>query len=285
MAQDYIEIRQSGGVLMVTMDDTPTRNAIGVEMARAIEAQLGRLDSDPALRVLVLTGRDPSFCSGANVRRMDDANRARQPSEAASLPQSPWAALEREWAKGAPGGSEEMDVVRMLPVRLHKLQKPSIAAVNGHAVGLGMGLALSCDIRIASERAQFSEAFVKNGLIPADGSCWQLPRIIGLGNTFLLQYTGDLIAAEEAYRMGLVAKVVPHDDLTGAAMELAQRLAQGPTYSMGLIKRLVQASLDVGFEESMRLAGPAQELARQTEDHREGVRAFVEKRRPSFKGR
>jgi enoyl-CoA hydratase/carnithine racemase len=285
MSQDNIEVRQSGGVLVVTMDDPPTRNAIGVEMARAIEAQLDRLEKDSTLRVLVLTGRDPSFCSGANVKRMDDANRGRQPVQKTDLPPSPWAALEREWAKGAVGGTEEMDMVRMLPVRLHKLQKPSIAAVNGHAVGLGMGLALSCDIRIASERAQFSEAFVKNGLIPADGSCWQLPRMIGLGNTFLLQYTGDLISAEEAYRIGLVSRVVPHDDLTAAAMELAQRLAQGPTYSMGLIKRLVQASLDVDFEESMRLAGPAQELARQTEDHREGVRAFLEKRRPSFKGR
>ncbi|MBM3945158.1 MAG: hypothetical protein FJ317_06675, partial [SAR202 cluster bacterium] len=285
VAKGLIQAKQTGGVLVVIMDDPPTRNAIGAEMAAAIEEQLERLESDPSLRVLVLTGRDPSFCSGANVRKMHEANLARTSETQGDESFAPWKKLEDAWAKGAEGGSEEMDTVRMLPVSLHKLQKPSIAAVNGHAIGLGMGIALSCDIRIASERAQFSEAFVKNGLIPADGSCWQLPRMIGLGSTLLLQYTGDMVNAEDAYRLGLVSQVVPHDDLTGTVMDLAQRIAQGPTYSMALIKRLVQASLGVGFEESMRLAGPAQELARATEDHREGVRAFVEKRRPNFKGR
>jgi enoyl-CoA hydratase/carnithine racemase len=175
--------------------------------------------------------------------------------------------------------------VRHLPLQLHRLRKPSIAAVNGPAVGLGMGVALGCDIRLASEQATFSEGFVKMGLIPADGSCWQLPRLIGLGNTLMLQYTGDAITADEAFRMGLVSRVTLHDDLIGDATELARRLAGGSTYSMSLIKRLVQRSLDVDLTESMRLAGPAQAIARRTDDHREGARAFIEKRPPNFKGR
>ena len=170
-------------------------------------------------------------------------------------------------------------------LRLHELQKPSIAAVNGHAVGAGMGLALACDIRIAAEKAMFSEAFVLRGLVPADGSCWQLPRLIGYSNTLMLQYTGDRIDGKEAYRMGLVSKVVPDDDLMEAALELAKRLAQGPTQSYSLIKYLVHRSMDLSLEESLQLAHAAQEQARTTEDHKEAVQAFLEKRRPVFKGR
>ena len=285
MSYEYIDSRTVGGVLVVTMDDPPTRNAIGADMAGELTRELDRFSADPGLRALVLTGRDPAFCSGANVRRMDEANveRSEQISEAWS--ESPWELLERRWRRESRPQPEEMDAVRYAPLHLSRLQKPSIAAVNGPAIGLGMGLALSCDIRIASGEARFSEAFVKNGLVPADGSCWQLPRIIGLGNTLLMQYTGDAIVADAALRMGIVSSVTPHEELMGAAMDLAQRLARGPTYAMALTKRLVQKSLTTDFEESMRLAGPAQELARQTEDHREGVRAFIEKRLPSFKGR
>jgi len=148
-----------------------------------------------------------------------------------------------------------------------------------------MGIALSCDIRIASENARFSETFIKRGLIPADGSCWQLPRIIGLSNTLLLQYTGDFVEADDAMRLGLVSRVTPHDELMDTTMELARRLAGGPTYTMAIVKKLVQMSLQTDFDESMRLAGPAQDIARSTEDHREGVRSFLEKRPPRFTGR
>ncbi len=130
-----------------------------------------------------------------------------------------------------------------------------------------------------------SETFIRRGLIPADGSCWQLPRMIGLGNTFMLQYTGDALEPQEAYRLGIANKVVAADKLMETTMELAQRLAQGPTYSMALIKRLVHKSLYTDFAESLNLAGPAQNIARTTDDHKEGVKAFVEKRQPVYKGR
>ena len=285
MAQEYIHAIQSNGVLVITMDDPATRNAIGIEMASAMQEQLDLLESSRSLRALVITGRDPSFCSGANVRRMHESNLALSTHTQIDESFEPWTDLDNAWARAPGNSTEEMDVVRMLTVRLHKLQKPSIAAVNGHAIGLGMGLSLACDIRFASDHAQFSEAFIRNGLIPADGSSWHLPRLIGLGNTLLLQYTGDIIKADEAYRLGIVSKVVPHDDLMGTALDLAQRLAHGPTYSMALIKKLAHASLDVEFEKSMGLAGPAQSLARKTQDHREGTKAFLEKRQPQFKGR
>lgn len=283
MTYQYIDLAESDGVLTITMDDPSTRNAIGDEMATEILGEIDRLESDPDLRALVLTGRDPSFCSGANVRRMDQANRDR--SDEPSLPSDtrPWDYFDQKLEEF----TEETDAGggRNVPLRLHHLQKPSIAAVNGYAIGLGMGIALSCDIRIASENARFSETFIKRGLVPADGSCWQLPRIIGLSNTLLLQYTGDFIEADEAVRLGLVSRVTPHDEMMDTTMELARRLAGGPTYTMAIVKKLVQMSLQIDFDESMRLAGTAQDIVRSTEDHREGVRSFIEKRPPFFTGR
>lgn len=284
MARDYIQVEERDGVLTITMDDAPTRNAIGDDMAGEICGELDRLESDSSLRALVITGRDPSFCSGANVKQMDRS--AREAVDEEPVPQDvrPWDYLEELW-ESERDREGAFDGVRSVPVRLHRLEKPSIAAVNGYAMGLGMGIALSCDIRIASENARFSETFIRRGLIPADGSCWQLPRMIGLSNTLLLQYTGQVIDAQEALRLGIASRVTPHGELLDATMELAAGLASGATYGMALTKRLIQQSLHVGFEESMDLAGVAQEIARRTEDHREGVRAFVEKRSPRFTGR
>jgi enoyl-CoA hydratase/carnithine racemase len=284
MAHHFIEVQDIGNVMVITMDDAPTRNSIGDEMAAEIDQEVLRLESSADLRALVITGRDPSFCSGANVKRMDASNRARQDEPPLPVDRGPWELLQQGWDEQEPA-SDDPDGVRFIPLRLHQLQKPSIAAVNGHAMGLGMGIALSCDIRIASENAHMSETFIRRGLIPADGSCWQLPRMIGLGNTMLLQYTGEVLDAQEAHRLGIVNKVTPHGELMETTLDLAQRIAEGPTYSMALIKRLVQQSLHVDFAESLRLAGPAQAIARRTEDHQEGVRAFIEKRRPSFRGR
>jgi enoyl-CoA hydratase/carnithine racemase len=284
MTHRYVETEEVDGVLVITMSDPPTRNAIGTEMASEITGELDRLEASADLRALVLTGRDPSFCSGANVKQMDKANRdASEGPNPRGL--TPWEHLERTWAESSRQDREAIDSARNVPLRLHSLQKPSIAAINGHAMGLGLGIALSCDVRIASERARMAETFVRRGLIPADGSCWQLPRMIGLGNTLLMQYTGDVIDAAEALRLGIVSKVTSHENLMAATMELAERLAGGATYSMAMIKRLVQRSLNESFGESMRLAGLAQGIARRTDDHHEGVRAFVEKRQPRFTGR
>ncbi len=286
MSYEFIDTQEIDGVLVITMDDPPTRNAIGDEMAGEINQELDRLEGSDHLRTVVLTGRDPSFCSGANVKRMDDANRARSEEEALPEDRKAWDVLNDAWNDlGEPDPEEEIDGVRFVPLRLHELQKPSIAAVNGYAMGLGMGIALSCDIRIASENARMSETFIRRGLIPADGSCWQLPRMIGLGNTMLLQYTGAVLEADECARLGIVNRVVEHGELMEQTLDLARQIASGPTYSMALIKKLVQRSLHVDFAESLRLAGPAQSLARRTQDHKEGVRAFVEKRQPRYVGR
>ena len=283
MDYQFIKTESREGVFILTMHDPPTRNALGSDMSREITEALDRFEDDPEDRVLLLTGTEPSFCSGANVRGFNQRIEEREEGAAqgGEAPPLPWGKMETRFSRRRT--SEEG--AAFVPLRLHQLQKPSIAAVNGHAMGVGMGVALACDIRIAAEKAQFSEAFVRMGLIPGDGSCWQLPRLIGLSNTLLLQYTGDRVDGNEAYRMGLVSKVVPDDAIMEASMEMATRLAQGPTQSLSLIKYLVHKSLETNLQESLALSHVAQEQARKTEDHKEAVRAFLEKRRPEFKGR
>ena len=277
----FIKTEIRDGVLALTLHDPPTRNALGPDMTRELMEALDRFEADPQQRVVLLTGAEPSFCSGANVRGFNQRIAEREgQGEAEPLP---WGKMEaRLGARREQTGAFQAS---QAPLRIHQLQKPSIAAVNGHAMGLGMGLALACDIRIAGQKAQFAEAFVRMGLIPGEGSSWQLPRLIGLSNTLLLQYTGDRVDAQEAYRMGLVSKVTPDESLMADALALATRLAQGPTQALSMIKYLVHRGLQSDFAENLELAQAAQEQARRTEDHKEAVRAFLEKRPPQFRGR
>ncbi len=286
MEYQYIKTEAQDNVLILTMHDPPTRNALGREMADEMMDALDRFEDDPEQRVLLLTGAEPSFCSGANVRGF---NRQIQEQEDQGRPREqpvtlPWGKMEARLSRRQEKVGFSGQASR-LPLRIHNLQKPSIAAVNGFAMGVGMGVALACDIRYASEKAVFSEAFSRMGLVPGDGSSWQLPRLIGLSNTLLLQYTGDRIDGNEAYRLGIVSKVLPAESLMQEAMELSARLAKGPLVSLSLIKYLVHRSLETNLEESLEIADVAQEQARSTQDHKEAVQAFLEKRQPNFRGR
>jgi 2-(1,2-epoxy-1,2-dihydrophenyl)acetyl-CoA isomerase len=200
---EFVTSETRGKVLILTMSDPKTRNALGVPMAEELIAEMDRFEADPDLRVLVLTGADPSFCSGANVRGFDRTIQEREHAAAANG-ETAWEQLDPGFYATIAGHSSDLDrgVIRVVR-RLVYLQKPSIAAVNGHAYGIGHGIAVSCDFRIASEKGLFCEAFVRNGLIPADGSCWQLPNIIGMSNALWLQFAGHPVNAEDALRMGL----------------------------------------------------------------------------------
>ena len=281
MSDEFVKVENDEGVMVLTLHDPATRNAINPDMAQEFFEALDRFEDDSELRVLLLTGSEPSFCSGANVRGFSSSIQARE-ERGESVSPRPWGSMEARYSRRFdPESSQAPEMV----LRLQEQQKPTIAAVNGHAIGAGMGLALACDVRLASEKAIFSEAFVRMGLIPADGSCWNLPRLIGVSNTLLLQYTGDRVEGPEALRLGLVSQLVPDDRLMESALGLAHRIAQGATRSQSLIKYLVRRAADQSFREHLDLAHVAQDQARSTEDHREAVQAFLDKRPPQFRGR
>ncbi len=281
MSDEFVKVENDEGVMVLTLHDPATRNAINPDMAQEFFEALDRFEDDSELRVLLLTGSEPSFCSGANVRGFSSSIQAREERNE-SVTSRPWGSMEARYSRRFdPESSHAPEMV----LRLQEQQKPTIAAVNGHAIGAGMGLALACDVRLAAEKAIFSEAFVRMGLIPADGSCWNLPRLIGVSNTLLLQYTGDRVEGPEALRLGLVSQLVPDDRLMESALGLAHRIAQGATRSQSLIKYLVRRAADQSFREHLDLAHVAQDQARTTEDHREAVQAFLDKRPPQFRGR
>ena len=152
MEYEYINVQKIGGVLVITMDDPPTRNAIGEEMASEVNQELDGFEADPDLRAVVLTGSDPSFCSGANVKRMDQSNQERETEETIPQDLTPWEWLEHKWQNESDNSASDnrlLDSVRFVPLRIHNLQKPSIAAVNGYAMGLGMGIAYEIDLSLA----------------------------------------------------------------------------------------------------------------------------------------
>ena len=273
------------GVLVLTMNDPETLNSLDEPLMPELISEVDRFADDPDLCALVITGAGRAFSSGANVRgfarNIEERERECDQGEEGERAPSPWVRLDPGYAARE---TRDYSTGPEIVGRLHNLQKPSFAAVNGHAYGLGCGIALSCDFRIAAESARFNEAFIRNGLVPADASAWQLPKLVGMSNALWMQYSGEPVDGQEAHRVGLANRVVPDDQLMDVTLEMATKLAKGPVYAMGLVKQLVHQGYQQDLSEHLPLASRAQGLARETYDHKEGVRAFIEKRQPQFRG-
>ena len=270
MAYQWIKVEQQDGIVTLTLNDSKTLNAVNHEMNREMMAELERIEEDDQARALILTGEGRGFCSGGNIKRMAAQGRSIGPP-----PQPLRCDL----------FSHLSDITRVV-YGLRRLSKPAIAAVNGPCVGSGVGLAAGCDIRIASDQARFGWVFVRRGILPDDGSLPLMTQIIGYTRAFEWGATGRMLSALEALEIGFVTRVVPHQDLLPTCVALAREMVDNcPPVTLQLFKLALVESLAMSPEHATMLTDKAQYIARATEDHTEALRAFVEKRKPVWKGR
>jgi len=252
------------GVATLTLNRPERLNALGGTLRDDLPAALSRAIDDGDVRVIVITGAGKGFCAGGDVKAMQDANTAGRTRPL----------VERV----APSRDRTVLMMRDSP-------KPLIAAVNGAAAGAGMNLALACDIRLASSTAKFSQAFVRRGLHPDWGGTYFLPRVVGMAKACQMIFTGEIIDADEALRLGIVSAVHPLERLLPATYELAAKIAQGPPIAIRLARRALYHNQEADLRASLEFETFAQNICQDTDDAREGIRAFVEKREPKFSGR
>jgi len=266
MAYQNIAVAKDHRIATITLNRPEKVNAINREMSRELTQAIEEMVSDDDIGVVIFTGAGRGFCSGADISM-----------QAARLSGELKRASRREVT--SPLGGWEF----FIP--LAKMDKLAIAAVNGIAYGVGLSLALACDIRVASEKARFSSGYVKMGLTPGGGHSFLLPRIVGISKAIELMCTGDIIDAGEAEKIGLVAKVVPAGELMNSVHSMAKKIADSPFVAVELIKRLTYMGLENNLERQIYLESYAQRICHGTEDHKEAVKAFFDKRPPLFRGR
>jgi 2-(1,2-epoxy-1,2-dihydrophenyl)acetyl-CoA isomerase len=249
-------------IATLTLNRPDKMNAFTGPMIDRWAWALGDAQRDPEVSVVVVTGAGRAFCAGGDVARMGEGKPA------------PLDHKNTLW-----------EHIHRVPKALEVMDKPVIAMVNGVAVGAGMGMALMCDLRIASDSARFSTGYVRVGLVPGDGDTYFLPRLVGSARALELLWTADFVESAEAERLGIVNRVVPADRLAEETVALARRIAAGPQIPIRMIKRLVYQSLRLDLRTHLDLVSSHMAVVRETADHKEGVRAFQEKRAPRFEGR
>jgi enoyl-CoA hydratase/carnithine racemase len=264
---DLVLYAADGPIVTLTLNQPELRNPVSDDdMVDAILAALTRLERDSQARVAILTGAGSAFSSGGNLKKMASGQGLASPEPIQTR---------RNYLSG----------IQRLPRAFAALEVPIIAAVNGPAIGAGCDLACMCDIRIAGEGAKFAESFVKLGIVPGDGGAWLLPFVVGHARAAELALTGDMIDAAEALRIGLVSRVVPDAELLEAARAIAARIAANPTQAVRMTKRLLWEARTANLESILQLSAAMQALAHETDDNREAMAAFLEKRPPSFTGK
>lgn len=264
MGHQQIDVERRDGATWIRLDRPDKLNALTSVMSDELCEVFEEAAGDEAVRAVVVAGSGRGFCAGQDLTEFRDA----------------YAAGER------PDIEHHLEETyhRLIPLMV-ECPKPTIAAVNGVAAGAGLSLALACDLRVSSDAATFTQAFVKIGLVPDSGGTFLLPRAVGQAKALELSMTGDVIDAAEAERIGLVHRIVPADDFEAEVADLAARLASMPTAAIGETKTLLREAATLDLDEALRREAKAQSRMGQTEDHLEGVTAFAEKRQPKFRGR
>ena len=260
MNYETIILERKDSIATLTLNRPEKLNALNRKMAEELESAVAEIVKDRDVRTLIITGAGRGFCSGADVGDMAQAA----------------APIEFRYAT---------QMAHKLILALTNLEKPVIAKVNGVAVGIGCSLALSADIIIASENARFSLIFSRIGLIPDGGSLFHLPRLVGPAKAKELIFTAKMVGTKEAEKIGLINKAVPTNELDNEVNKLAKQLAEGPTVAFGMAKKIINKGLSMDLSSVLECEAFGQTIAGTTEDAREGVMAFLEKRKAEFKGR
>ena len=260
MGYQTLLVERTGPIATLTMNRPEARNALDLVMRREMLAALDEIEGDEAARVVILTGSGEHFCAGGDVKSM------------------------KERRQTAAEGRRRVQMLNTMVMRLVDFPRPTIAMVDGYAVGAGTNLALCCDLVVASDRARFGELFNKLGLAPDGGGTWFLSRLVGLARAKELIFTGDIFDAAEALRLGLVNRVVPVAELRAATRALAEKIAAGPPVVQRLAKHMVNRAATTDLAAALDLEAYSQGLAIAGEDHQEGLAAFFEKRPPKFTG-
>lgn len=260
-----IILKKEEGIATIILNRPDRGNATNRQMYSELPVAIGEVARDKEMRVLITTGAGRAFCGGGDTGEMGEASLY-----------TGWSVEEiRQYIHQTTQG----------PIHsLLKLEIPTIAMVNGVAVGGGFDYACACDIRIGSEKARFTNAFVNVGLSTEWGIDYYLPRIVGLGKASEILYTGRWVEAEEAERIGLLNKLVPAEDLEKETMELARQLAKGAPIAIRMTKQLVKKGLETDCETTLQMAAGYQAIAVVSQDHKEGIAAWKEKREPVYRG-
>ena len=261
----FLLYEQDGPLVTLTLNRPDLRNALSdAEAIDDFVQACEQIRLDLSVRAVIVTGAGSAFSSGGNLKTMR-----------ASL--------------GTGSGEPAMirynyrNGIQRIPLALYNLEVPTIAAVNGPAIGAGCDLSLMCDIRIASDKASFAESFVKLGIVPGDGGAWLLPRVVGMSRACEMAFTGDALDAAQALAYGLVSQLVPHDELMDHARALARRITVNPGHALRMTKRLLREGQHVRLDTLLEMSGAFQALAHHTAHHEEALDAFIEKRPPHFK--
>jgi enoyl-CoA hydratase/carnithine racemase len=265
-ANDVVLAQTEGHVTTWTLNLPESRNPIsGDDVVNRLVELVAAVNADPQTRVVILTGAGSAFSAGGNVKDMVDKN-------------GMFGGKPHQIFQGYRRG------IQRLARAVYTCEVPIIAAVNGPAVGAGCDLTLMCDMRVASTKAFFAESFVKLGIIPGDGGAWLLPRAVGAARAAEMAYTGDRVDAATALEWGLVSRVVEPEELLATAAELAARVAVNPPHALRATKRLLRESGRQDFDGFLELSAALQALSHPTEDHREALAAFNERRVGDFTG-
>ncbi len=268
MSEAFVTYEQEGAVVTLTLNRPDSRNAIAThEDCNALSDVFERAQADGSVSCIILTGTGSAFSAGGNLKAMKERN--------GIGPLDKPDATRANYKRG----------VQRVARTMWECEVPMIAAVNGHAIGLGLDLACLCDMRIAADGAKIASSFIKMGIVPGDGGAWILPRAVGLAKAAEMILTGDMYTAKQGLELGLFSQVVAADELMPAARALAARVTANPPRALRLAKRLLREGQQQRLSDVLELSAAFQAMAHETGDHAEALDAFLEKRSPTFTGR